>query len=339
MQTTETIYEKLKKVREKNGEVEFQAEVTQQALETYIAEELEHVASNLELPGFRKGKVPAHIIRERTDEMAILEGAAEHALRDAVREIVANENLSIVGSPRLTITKIAPKNPIEFKVMLALYPEIKLPDYKKIGAEIAGRKDDIEVTEKDIDDAILRIRTMTGIEALTDEAVAKFGPFKTLDEFKVKLKENILKDKEIQAKETRREEIMQEIVKKSKVQIPELLLDEEWYGFEEQRNTQLEAAKLSLEDYVKQNNKTKEELEKQERSLIEERIKTSMVFREIKKAENITAPEKEIQTNIAHLKLRYPDRDEAWLRDTAEALIIQEKIFTLLGLPIGNLLG
>jgi FKBP-type peptidyl-prolyl cis-trans isomerase (trigger factor) len=63
-------------------------------------------------------------------------------------------------------------------------------------------------------------------------------------------------------------------------------------------------------------------------------LKTSMVFREIQKAENITAPEKEVQTNIAYLKLQYKDRSEAWLRESAEALIIQEKIFALLGLAL-----
>jgi FKBP-type peptidyl-prolyl cis-trans isomerase (trigger factor) len=118
------------------------------------------------------------------------------------------------------------------------------------------------------------------------------------------------------------------------VEIPQMLIDEEWYAFEDHRNAELEQAKLPLEDYLKQSNKTAEALEKEERALIEERIKTSMVFREIQKQEAIEPTEKEIQTNIAHLKLRYKDRSEEWLRQTAEAVIIQEKIFAILGLPL-----
>jgi trigger factor len=143
-------------------------------------------------------------------------------------------------------------------------------------------------------------------------------------------------EKELKEKEGKREEIMRKIVQESKVELPPLLIDEEWYAFEERRNAQLEEAKLSLEDYLKQSNKTEKDLEKDERALITERLKTTLVFREIQKAENITAAEREVQTNIAQLKLNYPDRGEAWLRETSEALLIQEKIFALLGLPIGN---
>lgn len=345
----EKIYTNLKKLSEKHGEAEYRAEIPLEVVENYTGYALAHAARDFELPGFRKGKVPANVVREHLDEISLLENAANDALRDAVREILTDEKLSIVGSPRLTITKIALKNPIEFKVMFALYPDVKLPDYKKIGNEIATRKDtSAEVSGADMKEAITRLLAMVALQnpeldtdkekmpELTDEMVAKFGPFKTVDEFKAKLKESLGQDKELQAKEARREEIMRSIVEHAKVEIPELLVDEEWYAFEERRNAELEAAKLTLEDYLKQTNKAEKDLEKEERALIIERIKTSMVFREIQKKENIEPSEKEIQTNIAYLKLRYPDRDEPWLRQTAEALLIQEKIFALLGLPMGE---
>ena len=49
-----------------------------------------------------------------------------------------------------------------------------------------------------------------------------------------------------------------------------------------------------------------------------------------------SAEEKEIQANIAYLKLQYKDRDERWLHQTAEAIIIQEKIFDMLGFPLAE---
>lgn len=332
----EKIYTNLKKLEDKHNELEFQAEIPLEALEVYIGRALENAGRDFAIPGFRKGKVPAHIVRERVDEMGLLEDAADIALRDAVRAIVADEKLSIVGSPRLTITKIAPKNPLAFKVRFAVYPEVKLPDYKKIGREIAERKDVLEVSDAEMNESITRLLAMVSQPELTDEIVKNFGPFANVAAFKAKLNENLMQEKELHAKEAKREDIMREIVQQSKAEIPSLLIDEEWYAFEENRNAQLEEAKLSLADYLKQSGKTEQELEKTERDLIAERIKTSIVFREIQKAENITAPERDVQMNIAELKLRYPDRSEAWLRETSEALIMQEKIFSLLGLPIGN---
>lgn len=341
----EKTYTNLKKIEDKHGEVEFSAIVPLEVVEVYVGHALAHAAEDVSLPGFRKGKVPLDMVRGRVDEMALLEDAADEVLRIAVREILTDEKLSIVGSPQLIITKIAPKNPIEFKVRFGLYPTIKLPDYKKIAADVLAEKDSAaEVTEADMNEAITRLLAMLSLQnpeldtdktkkpELTDEMVAKLGPFKNVEEFKVKLKENLAQDKILQAKDARREKIMHEVVDHATVELPKLLLDQEWYEFEERRNDELLEAKVSLADYLKSTNKTEEQLQKEERSVIEERIKTSMVFREIQKAENITASEKEIQTNIAYLKLRYTDRTEAWLRDSAEALIIQGKIFAMLGI-------
>ena len=339
-------YTNLKRLEEKHNEIEFQAEIPLDVLETHIGHALAHAGRDFEMPGFRKGKVPTHVVRERMDEMDLLETAADEALRAAVREVIADEKLSIVGSPRLTITKIALKNPVEFKVRFAVYPEIKLPNYKKIGTEIAERKDVVVVTDADMNEAITRLLAMVALKnpaidtkkdekpELTDEIVKSFGPFENVADFKEKLKENLAKDKEINGKEAKREEIMREIVKQSKLEVPAMLIDEEYYAFEEQRDKGLQDAGVSLEDYLKGIKKSEKDLEKEERALIEERIKTSLVFREIQKAENIVANEKEIQINIAELKLRYSDRSESWLRETSIALIMQGKIFALLGLPI-----
>ncbi len=345
----EATYTSLKKLSDKHGELEFSAEIPNETIAKYETKALAEHARDFELPGFRKGKVPEAMIRERVDEMHLLEDAADYALRDAVRDIMRDEKLSIVGSPRLTITKIAPRNPIEFKVMFALYPEVKLPDYKKIGAEVAATKDvAAEVTEPEMKEAVTRLLAMLSLQnpeidtdkdkmpELTDELVGKLGAFKSVDEFKLKLRENLAQDKELQAKEARREELMKKVVDAAKVEIPEMLVDEEWYAFEERRNAELENAKISLDDYLKQIKKSAADLEKEERELIATRIKTSMVFRAIQQAEKIEPSEREVQTNIAYLKMKYKDRSEAWLRETAEALIIQEKIFALLGLSMAD---
>ena len=98
----------------------------------------------------------------------------------------------------------------------------------------------------------------------------------------------------------------------------------------EQRDAELERAGLTLEAYLKQVKKTEEELEKEERVLIEDQIKMSLVFAEMRKQENIKPEEKEVQIAIAELKHRYPDRSEASLRESAEATIVQKKVFDLL---------
>jgi FKBP-type peptidyl-prolyl cis-trans isomerase (trigger factor) len=346
-------YTNLKKLSDKNGEVEFQAEISEEVLEKYVLEELAHVTADFSMPGFRKGKVPQDTVREQVGEMELLETAADGALRDAMQDIVTDEKLDVLGRPQLIVTKLAPKNPLEFKIRYALSPEVSLPDYKKIARTIIEREDTTEVTEKEIDEAIARIQAMmASVEKggtakditaageadasadkpapLTDEMVKKLGPFNTVADFRTELKHNLKQEKSYHDKEVKRDEMIKEIVKNAKVKVPHMIIEQEHYEFMHDRDEQLKRANLPLEEYLKQSGKTAEDLEKEERGIIEEDIKTSLVIQAIRTKEQLTPAERDIQLNIAQLKLRYPDRDEETLRRTAGALLLQEKLFAVL---------
>jgi FKBP-type peptidyl-prolyl cis-trans isomerase (trigger factor) len=338
----EKSYTKLKKLSEKNGDVEFQAEVPVELLEEYSLAALAELAEDFALPGFRKGKVPHEKVREHIGEMSLLEDAANVALRDAMAEIAEDEKLDVIGRPQVVITKIAPKNPLEFKIRYALFPDISLPDYKKIGKTIFERKDPTDVTEKEIDEALERIQKMimsatapgtekdAPLPPLTDETVKQFGNFKTVADFRTELKRQLEQEKVLHMKDGRREETIKEIVKHAKLKVPQLLVDQELYEFLIDRDEQLKTAGLSLEEYLKQIGKTAEQLEKDERALIEEDLRMSMVVQDMRKKENLSADDRDIHSLMAQLKLRYPERKEEELHRTAEAMIIQNKLFALL---------
>ena len=346
----EKSYTKLKKLSEKNGDIEFQAEVPVELLEEYSLAALAELAEDFALPGFRKGKVPHDKVREHIGEMSLLEDAANEALREAMPQIAEDEKLNVVGRPQVTITKIAPKNPLEFKIRYALFPNISLPDYKKIGKTIFERKDPTDVTEKEVDEALERIQKMiisatapgtekdAPVPPLTDEAVKQFGNFNTVADFRAELKKNLEQEKALHMKDGRREEMIKEIVSHTKIKVPQLLVDQELYEFLIDRDEQLKTAGLSLDEYLKQVGKTAEQLEKDERKLIEDDLRMSLVVQEVRKAEAITADDRDVHILIAQLKLRYPERTEEALHRTAEAMIIQNKLFAILeGTPPAEL--
>ncbi len=340
METTqEKAYAKLKKISEKNGDIEFQAEVPVALLEEYTLAALAEMAQDFTLPGFRKGKVPHEKVREHVGEMSLLEDAANEAVRDAMEQIAEDEKLDVLGRPQVTITKIAPKNPLEFKVRYALMPNISRPDYKKSGKTIFDRKAAGEVTEKEIDEALERIQKMiasaTGDNPptpppLTDETVKQFGNFATVADFRAELKKQLEQEKVLHTKDGKREEMIKEIVKHAKLKVPQLLVDQELYDFLADRDEQLNSACLSLEEYLKQIGKTAEQLEKDERALIEDDLRMSLVVQDIRKKESIAADDRDIHILITQLKLRYSERTEAELHRTAEAMIVQNKLFALL---------
>jgi FKBP-type peptidyl-prolyl cis-trans isomerase (trigger factor) len=258
------------------------------------------------------------MVRERLDEIDLLESATNKILRDAVKEMIGDEKLIVMGVPQITITKLAPKNPVTFAVRFALFPSITLPDYKKIGHTISERKDSIEVTDAEVEQGVEQVKKMMN------------PPPPINDEFRVELKKELIREKEMAAKDKKREEIIAEIMKASKMKVPDLLIEQELYGFIERRDAELKNAGLSLDAYLKQIGRTAEELEKQERTLIEDQIKMSLALEEIRKKENVAADENEIHAHIPYLKMRYPDRDESSLHETARAFVIQEKLFAIL---------
>jgi FKBP-type peptidyl-prolyl cis-trans isomerase (trigger factor) len=339
-----TTYANLKKLSEKDGAIEFQAEIPAEILERHTLEELARYAEGFALPGFRKGKVPHALVRQHVGEMDLLEGAADEALRDAMRELVEAESLDVLGRPELTVTKIAPQNPLEFKIRFAKAPEVSLPDYRKIAKTILEKKPDLTVTDKEIDEAIGRIREMTGMTPanadnkeqgaatpLTDDEAKKFGPFENAEAFRKELAKNLEREKELREKDRAREEMIAQIVEHAKVKIPPMLVEQELREFVEDRDRRIADAGLSMEQYLKETQKTAEELEKEERGLIEKDIATSLVIRAMRSKEPSMEPsERDIQHMIARLKLHYPDRDEASLRRSAEANVIQEKLFAVL---------
>jgi FKBP-type peptidyl-prolyl cis-trans isomerase (trigger factor) len=132
--------------------------------------------------------------------------------------------------------------------------------------------------------------------------------------------------------------MIKEIVKHAKIKVPQLLVDQELYEFLADRDEQLKTAGLSLEAYLKQVGKTAEALEKDERTLIEDDLRMSLVVQEVRKQEGITADDRDIHTLMAQLKVRYPERKEQELHRTAEAMIIQNKLFAILeGTPPSEL--
>jgi FKBP-type peptidyl-prolyl cis-trans isomerase (trigger factor) len=95
-----------------------------------------HLAEHAELPGFRKGHIPEATLTTAVGEMTILEEMAEIAIESRYTDIILTNKIDAIGHPTIGILKLAKGNPFEFKITVAVVPEITLPDYKKI----AGKK-------------------------------------------------------------------------------------------------------------------------------------------------------------------------------------------------------
>jgi trigger factor len=110
--------------------------------------------------------------------MTILEEAAHIAIHKTLDEVIEKNTLGTqpVGQPQVNITKLAPDNPLEYKVIVSLLPSIALGKYKDLGLKVEEAK----VDEKEIIKALNDLQEMRAQEALVDRE-AQEGDKVTVD--------------------------------------------------------------------------------------------------------------------------------------------------------------
>ena len=118
------------------SQLELTVELSAEEFKPYVSRGAENVSKEVKIEGFRPGKAPYEILKAKIGEMTILEEAARIAINKTIdKAIEENAGGEPVGQPQVNITKLAPDNPFEYKVVLALLPEIKLGDYKNLKVE------------------------------------------------------------------------------------------------------------------------------------------------------------------------------------------------------------
>ena len=127
------------------------------------AQELSEQSS---IEGFRAGKAPYDVVKNRVGEMKIYEAALDGIIRKSYIEAVTNHELETAGEPAIKVEKMAPDNDLEYTVEVALMPKItKLADWKNLAVE--SKK--VEVADKDVEQALEGLGKMQTKEIREDK--------------------------------------------------------------------------------------------------------------------------------------------------------------------------
>jgi trigger factor len=345
--------ENIKVTKLDKSRVEIIGSITAEIFASFRDKALENINNEITIDGFRKGKVPENVLITKVGEMSILEEMAELALSNIYPEIIISEKIDAIGHPEISITKLAKNNPLEFKIVTTTVPEIKLPDYKKIAKNIKTEKEDkLEISEKEIDDAILRIRKSrvdhsghdhsgmskeehekaieSSMPELNEAFVKTLGDFKDVADFREKVKFSLLEEKKIRAQEKKRIALSDAILEASSADIPELLIESETRRIEAQFSDDIARMGVKLEDYLKHAKKTIDDLRKEWRPHAEKKAKLQLILNEIVKLEKINVDAKEIEDEVKAILSHYKDANQEQARIYAETVLTNEKVYQFL---------
>ena len=156
--------------------VRLDVEVAYSELESHVANAYKKVASQVNIPGFRKGKIPAAMIDQRVGRGTVLDEAINSALPEFYGQAAREHTVAVIGRPEVDVKEFVDKEKLVFSVEVDVRPEVKLPDFSKITINV----DDVTVSDADVDEQIESLRTRFGT-LTTVEREVKNGDFTTLD--------------------------------------------------------------------------------------------------------------------------------------------------------------
>ena len=156
--------------------VKLTVEVSFDDLKPSMDKAYREIAKSVNIPGFRKGKVPPLVIDQRFGRFTIIQEAFNDALPKFYSDAIDENSLNPLAQPEVEVTKLEDGELIDFTAEVDVRPDFELPDFSTLAATV----DAIEVTDEQIDAQLNGLRQRFGSKS-TVERPAADGDLVTID--------------------------------------------------------------------------------------------------------------------------------------------------------------
>ena len=156
--------------------VKLSIEVTFEDLAPHLSSATKTLSERINVPGFRKGKVPSAMVEARVGRTAILDEAVNSALPVFYSQAVREHTILSIGRPQVDVTELVDKEKLSFTVEVDVRPELKLPNFSEMTITV----EDVVVADTEIDEQVDALRTRFGT-LTTVEKTVEAGDFVTVD--------------------------------------------------------------------------------------------------------------------------------------------------------------
>src|SRR5690606_1287977 len=156
--------------------VKLTVEVSFEELKPNLDAAYKKIAQQINIPGFRRGKVPAAVIDRQVGRGPVLDEVLNAMVPEKYMEAMQAEDLEPLAQPEIEVTKIEDNDLIEFTAEVDVKPKFELPAYDNLEAQV----DDIVVTDADVDEQVEALRERFGTLVDVERAAAD-GDFVTID--------------------------------------------------------------------------------------------------------------------------------------------------------------
>ena len=151
-------------------------EISQEDIKKGLDQAFNRVKKNVNVPGFRKGKVSRQVFEKMYGEEALYQDALNILLPDAYDNAVEETGIFPVTQPKIDIESIEKGKPWVIEAEVIVKPEVKLGEYKGLTVE----KQDRTVSEQDVEDRLLQEQARAA-ELVVKEDAAELGDTVVID--------------------------------------------------------------------------------------------------------------------------------------------------------------
>ncbi|WP_042164892.1 trigger factor [Paenibacillus gorillae] len=157
--------------------VSIDVEVGAERVATALDQAFKKVVQKVNVPGFRKGKVPRGIFESRFGVESLYQDAIDILLPDAYSEAVSENNLQPVDRPEIDVEQFAKGETFKFKAKVIVRPEVQLGEYK--GLEVPSTE--VTIGDEEVNEELERLQQRHAELSVVDEGAAETGDMTVID--------------------------------------------------------------------------------------------------------------------------------------------------------------
>src|SRR3989339_86870 len=291
--------------REAN-KVTLEIEVPFPAYQAAQEKALVKAGKEVRIPGFRPGKAPRNVVEKSVNPEVVEYRAAQDLIADLYPQVITEAKLEPVDYPNVDIVQQAKDQPFVFKLIVEVYPEVKIGKYKGLKLE----KKTAAIGEPEVLQVLGRLQdrfAVTNTEGkkellpLDDEFAKKVSAFGTLAELKAEVTKALIDEKNAEADAELRNAAIGAITAETKVEIPNAMIEREIDVMLDELKSSLAQSGLTIDDYVRGSGKELSALRAEMAHSAQVRVKGKLVLKAIADLEKIAVTPEDISQEIKQM--------------------------------------
>lgn len=302
--------------------IEFKITIPSDNFEKSYKAILKDQLKDTEMKGFRKGKLPEDIIGQPVKQSIRFE-TFDKLAPFYIQTALTKENVTPIAPPEYKdLPKLDMGKDIEFTINITVMPEFKLGNLKKIKI----KKESLKIEDKELEDTLSELKKSqkTEVKEINDDwtkEVTKILGLKdinSLEDFKNYIKNALLEQKEHMIMHRNQEDALKQAIVLSNIVIPEAAIKYEAQERERSFNNEMKQRGVKVEDFIKANNTTIEEMRKLWEQDSKEAIEADVFLSLYMKDRNIVVSDDDVKAKIDNIKKSAPENMDMSVYDNPD---------------------